>query len=170
MRLTVLWGRGECMWEEHYVNRCGQQMLGRLYFPMMATPIYTLFYMFFVKGHVDMFPLKSGVYVLSAWIWGDLWNWVEVMLHEVKGWAIKCNATPTSSPRVLVFGTWSPCGEESQAMWGSHTWVLQPAVPWRSPDYSQHEPLEKWVNTPSDDSKPWSLKPQTDAPDVTKQS
>lgn len=38
-------------------------MLGRLYFPTMATPVYVLFPTLFLKGDDDTPPLKGGVYV-----------------------------------------------------------------------------------------------------------
>lgn len=65
-------------------------------------------------------PLEFGGNFATGW---------KSMPHDVQGWVIKCSAAATVPPRMLVFGTWSPCGEESPAMGGGHMWVLQPAAP-----------------------------------------
>ena len=90
MEVSVL-----CMWEGRDRDGYGQRMLGRLHFPMTATPVYILFHALFLKGDVDTPLLKGGVYVPSISTWKAFAAVVEVILCDV----IKRSAVPTFPPK-----------------------------------------------------------------------
>lgn len=86
------------------------------------------------------------------------------MLHDVQGWVIKCNAGPTSPYRpdaclwnvVTVSGIPGPMRRPHVGAPDKQTQ--------RGPQLTQHPLLNMGVNSPSYNSRSWSLRPLTEAP------
>lgn len=126
-----------CMWEERYVNCVGQRMLGRLCFPMMATPTYTVSHVLPKRWCWHVSIERWDLCSLHLNLGGTFPTGWKSMLHDVQGWVrMQCS---THCPHQdaclwnLVTMCWGIPGH------GKRPYVVWPlSSPSRAPDYSQH--------------------------------